>query len=349
MYKPENKYCVYKHTSPSGKVYIGITGQQPRVRWKYGDGYRNNPHFANAIKKYGWKNFRHEILLSNLPVDEAKEKEVELIALYNSTNPRNGYNRSPGGDMQSPDIRAKIKETRQKTGADRRVSEWLRMRWADPETRAEMLEKMRNVPPRSEEARRRYSEVAKRRQYSEATRAKLRRAMQARTGEKSSRGKRVCQVDIHDGHIINTFVTARAAAIEIGAGLNVIASTCRRPIWGYHISHGYYWCWEDDYDELIRSVELNPEIKPSGLRKRKPEESHNFGKPMPEKNKEAISASHRKAVMCVETGAIYKSLKEAAGHYGSEGSGAAISRQICGKLKKAFGHTWKYVDEEQAP
>lgn len=27
-------YCVYKHTSPNGKVYIGITKKKPNDRWE---------------------------------------------------------------------------------------------------------------------------------------------------------------------------------------------------------------------------------------------------------------------------------------------------------------------------
>ena len=30
-----NNYCVYKHTSPSGKVYVGITKLKPKYRLKY--------------------------------------------------------------------------------------------------------------------------------------------------------------------------------------------------------------------------------------------------------------------------------------------------------------------------
>lgn len=30
-------YTVYKHTTPSGKVYIGITGQKPERRWQNGN------------------------------------------------------------------------------------------------------------------------------------------------------------------------------------------------------------------------------------------------------------------------------------------------------------------------
>lgn len=28
-----NNFCVYRHTSPSGKCYIGITHQDPEYRW----------------------------------------------------------------------------------------------------------------------------------------------------------------------------------------------------------------------------------------------------------------------------------------------------------------------------
>lgn len=31
-----NNYCVYKHTSPSGKVYVGITKLKPKYRWNNG-------------------------------------------------------------------------------------------------------------------------------------------------------------------------------------------------------------------------------------------------------------------------------------------------------------------------
>lgn len=33
-------YTVYKHTSPSGKVYIGITCRKPEYRWNHGKGYK---------------------------------------------------------------------------------------------------------------------------------------------------------------------------------------------------------------------------------------------------------------------------------------------------------------------
>lgn len=102
----DKKYCVYKHTSPSNKVYIGITFNIKR-RWYDGNGYLhkrkdgkyNQPLFARAILKYGWDNFKHEIIADNLSKEQACELEKKYIQEYDSTNPQRGYNISFGGDI----------------------------------------------------------------------------------------------------------------------------------------------------------------------------------------------------------------------------------------------------------
>lgn len=95
----ENNYVVYKHTSPSNKVYIGITSRNPEKRWgKNGNKYLRHKHFYNAIQKYGWDNFKHEILFENLTKEEACQKEIELIAFYKSNDRSFGYNQSTGGE-----------------------------------------------------------------------------------------------------------------------------------------------------------------------------------------------------------------------------------------------------------
>ena len=92
------RYCVYKHTNTiNNKCYIGITSQQPNKRWLNGYGYsKAQPKFYNAIQKYGWEKFTHEILFENLTLEEANNKEIELIAFYNSCEA--GYNTSTGGN-----------------------------------------------------------------------------------------------------------------------------------------------------------------------------------------------------------------------------------------------------------
>lgn len=92
-------YCVYRHTTPSGKVYIGITQQSPNDRWKGGWGYNTNLVFFRAINKYGWDNIKHEILMDGLTKEEAKAAEVRLIAEYRSTEREHGYNITKGGDL----------------------------------------------------------------------------------------------------------------------------------------------------------------------------------------------------------------------------------------------------------
>ena len=108
-----NNYKVYKHTSPSGKVYIGITLQPVELRWKNGNGYKDNCYFVNAIKKYGWDNFIHEIICDNLSKYEAEELEKDLISSLQSTDRRYGYNiRSGGGSVGklSEETKKKISE-----------------------------------------------------------------------------------------------------------------------------------------------------------------------------------------------------------------------------------------------
>lgn len=86
-------WYVYKHENLiTHQSYIGITKQQPEIRWgKYGRGYRKQTKFFNAILEYGWKNFSHEILFQNIvSEEEARTIETELIVKYNTVN--NGYN-----------------------------------------------------------------------------------------------------------------------------------------------------------------------------------------------------------------------------------------------------------------
>lgn len=93
-----NTYCIYRHTFPNGKVYVGLTCQNPLDRWQGGYGYKSQRLMFNAIKKYGWDNIRHEILLDGLTLSEAYEKEIEWISYHRSNDRAFGYNISSGGE-----------------------------------------------------------------------------------------------------------------------------------------------------------------------------------------------------------------------------------------------------------
>lgn len=95
----DNNYCIYKHTAPNGKVYIGITSRKPHVRWGVaGNKYKNNKHFYNAIQKYGWDNIKHEILYDGLTAEQAENYEKWFIFIHDSSNREFGYNNTLGGE-----------------------------------------------------------------------------------------------------------------------------------------------------------------------------------------------------------------------------------------------------------
>lgn len=105
-------YSVYKHVNRiNGKCYVGITSQNPKQRWGVnGKKYKNKcPHFYNAILKYGWDNFTHEILFENLSKEKACQIEKSLIKEFNCQDRTFGYNILEGGSAPCIPL-----ETRQK-------------------------------------------------------------------------------------------------------------------------------------------------------------------------------------------------------------------------------------------
>lgn len=101
-------YKVYRHTSPSGKVYIGITKLKLQARWKNGNGYKTSPYFYRAIQKYGWDSFKHEVLFDNLNEISAKCIEVDLIYYYKQLGI--SYNNTDGGEGNTGNHKPKSTE-----------------------------------------------------------------------------------------------------------------------------------------------------------------------------------------------------------------------------------------------
>lgn len=106
-------YSIYAHINKiNGKVYIGQTRNNPTWRWRNGYAYHGCLLFNQAIKKYGWDNFHHVILESNLTLNEANKIEVELIKYYKSINM--SYNLTDGGsgrDAMNDIIKLKISKS----------------------------------------------------------------------------------------------------------------------------------------------------------------------------------------------------------------------------------------------
>jgi hypothetical protein len=54
-------------------------------------------YFGNAIMKYGWDNFEHDVIISDISKENACQLEIALIAQFKSNNREYGYNISEGG------------------------------------------------------------------------------------------------------------------------------------------------------------------------------------------------------------------------------------------------------------
>lgn len=102
------RYSIYKLTSPSGRSYVGFTGQPVEERWRQhaaraAKGARNP--LCAAIRKYGRDAFVVETLAVYDGLDEALRAEVAAI-----TELTNAYNVSPGGDYDGGTGSARFKE-----------------------------------------------------------------------------------------------------------------------------------------------------------------------------------------------------------------------------------------------
>jgi group I intron endonuclease len=206
--KSIKKYCVYKHVSPSGKVYIGITCTSLTTRCgKKGQRYKDNTYFKYAINKYGWDNFSHEILHEGLTESDAKDLEIKYIKHYKELNI--SYNISAGGDGCSRPVN---EETRNK------ISKAL---------------KGRSSYIRTEEWRKRMSDIMKARPIS-ITKEQLELA------HKSSAlvlSKPIIQQD-KQGNLVAEFSSVREASRQTGYDFSYISKCCRGK---KKEAYGYIW------------------------------------------------------------------------------------------------------------
>ena len=167
------KFFVYVHTCPNGKRYVGCTKQaRPELRWKEGNGYQFNTHFYQAVEKYGWDNIQHEFWELTCE-SEMYYAEKYLIAYYNTTDNKFGYNHRTGGmegskktgprKPVSEETREKLKNASFHKDPEykKKLSEANRKKWLDPEYRRKMSEALKGKPL-SEEHRKHCAEANRR-------------------------------------------------------------------------------------------------------------------------------------------------------------------------------------------
>lgn len=233
----DKKFCVYRHTSPSGKVYIGITCQNPIRRWAHGHGYRKNQYFTNAIRKYGWEAFTHEILFDGLTKEEACEKEIELIKFHRSNNDDYGYNISSGGEFGGTGMRHTEEVKRKLSECRRGEKHPLYGKHLSEETRRKMSDAHKGYKPTPEECRQRSERQMGEKNHNYGKRA----SEETRRKQSESRRKyTVVQMSL-DGEVIARYPTTRVAAVAVGGYATAIAAVCRGK---KNKTAGYRWKYE---------------------------------------------------------------------------------------------------------
>jgi hypothetical protein len=106
----DKRFIVYMHENKiDGKKYVGITSKRPEERWgSNGKNYKNTKYnyFWNAIQKYGWDNFKHNILIEDLSLSDALKNEFRISKEHKTTNPKYGYNGrvGTGGNFEVSNI-----------------------------------------------------------------------------------------------------------------------------------------------------------------------------------------------------------------------------------------------------
>lgn len=114
--KEEKVYCIYMHTSPSGKSYIGQTSNyKKRCNTHKRLQNRKCTAFSRAIEKHGWDAFTHDVLLDGLTAQEADYWEEFCIEEFNTLAP-NGYNLNTGGSAfrMSDEARVRMSDAAKK-------------------------------------------------------------------------------------------------------------------------------------------------------------------------------------------------------------------------------------------
>lgn len=242
----EETYIVYIHTNKlNGMKYVGITCRPTWKRWGHGSGYHKNARFYNAIKKYGWENFEHEIVAENLTKEQAEAEEIRLIKLYDSTNRKKGYNLDNGGrgsNRVTDETKKKLRKAGQlrftKTEEHEKLSRAAIKRNEDPEKFAKICEGNRRRWQRQEEHEKISEGLEKYYQENPERKNEIgreRRAFFEAHPEKKTT-KRVKQLT-PDGQLIKVWESQKSAADALGLSFKNISAACCKQ----RSSGGFLW------------------------------------------------------------------------------------------------------------
>ena len=252
----ERKWCVYIHINKSNnKRYVGITSWKPEDRWgNNGNRYYKDeqPVFYNAIQKYGWDGFEHIIYAECLTEDEAKQMEIELIALYKTNckkydNPSYGYNMTDGGEGSAG--RVCSEDTKQKIRIKALGRTWSEEQKAN---RRELYKRINNPflgKSHSDETKQIIGQKAKER-LKEPTNHPMYGKTQSeesiyKNTQSQKNKKAIVQLDKQMGFIAQ-YISINEASRVTGVSRTNISHCCRHKQ-HYKTAGGYVWMFLEEY------------------------------------------------------------------------------------------------------
>lgn len=356
----ERVYKVYMHTAPNNKRYIGITRQSLKARWGNGKGYTTNLRFYKAIKKYGWHNFKHELIFWNLTETEANMFEIELIKYYKATDIKYGYNVKAGGNIGIVHTQ-ETKDKLRKMNTGKKVREDVKIKISNS-LKGEKNHFYGKHHTEESKNKIRIKNGGRKPIITEAGFIKI----------IESKYKKVINLDTGD-----IFKAIKFAAIKYNASRTGISRVCKGL--SKH-SGGYKWAFISESGEIlypkftpknnkrIRIIDINTDViyesisdasrktgvwiktireiisgeKFGDIAKYKFRKIMDNGDIVHVKFKERKPHTNSRMVRNINTGAIFKSILDANKFFGVKYS--HISDACSGKRETCFGFKWEYVD-----
>lgn len=299
----------------NNKLYIGQTkyNQNPNKRWRNGEGYKRCTHFYNAIQKYGWDNFEHEILYDNLTLEEANQLEEKLIAEYDTMNPDKGYNLKSGGENNLLSEKSKRKISEAFKGENHPL--WNKHHSEETKKKISKAHKGKKIKPFTKEHKEKIRNALKGKSFSEEHKENLRKNHANFKGKNHPKfGKHLSDEtkrkigEKNKGKILSE--ETRQKISEKLKGEN-------HPLYGKHHS-------EETRNKISES---------------------NKGKNITEEHKNKIIEANRKQIYCIDLDKIFNSITEASKELEIDAS--SITRCCQGKYKQIKGYHFKYMKEKE--
>lgn len=303
---------VYRHISPSGRIYIGITKNSTTRRWgKEGNGYKRCVLFYRAIQKYGWDNMKHEVLFSGLAEKKAKYLEVELIRHYKNLGI--SYNCTDGGDGY---LGFHPSQKTLDTWSEKRKGRTINQEW-------------RNKIPNTLKGRAIPHETS----------------VRGALGAKLKCSKAVVQFTL-EGEYITVFDSIKEAARHFGKEkANSLAACCK----GVNSSsYNYIWMYKTDYDAYVKLNILEKKIQEK-VSFYKHTLAFKKSSKYNAKGRQASIESRCLPIQMLSLNDISLQVFPSGACISKQyGYDANYIRDCCrGKYPQAYGYKWKFITKEE--